>query len=62
MDTPDDRFLSYLMAVVTAWAAAITLGHIAHFEFGFSRQQIGAAVIAALLAVEFFGKKLRKPK
>ena len=50
------------MAVVTAWAAAITLGHIAHFEFGFSRQQIGAAVIAALLAVEFFGKKLRKPK
>jgi hypothetical protein len=51
-------------AIVTA----LSLGYIAHFELGFSRQEIrtpaviAAAVIALLLAVEYFGTRLRKPK
>jgi hypothetical protein len=54
--------------VVSATFAALTLAYIAHYEFGLSRQEIrtpavvGATVIAVLVAVEFFGKKLRKPK
>jgi hypothetical protein len=52
----------------TATMAALTLAYIAHYDFGLSRQEIrtpavaAAAVIAMLVAVEFFGKKLRKPK
>ena len=48
--------------------AAVMLGYVAHYDFGLSREAIripaitGAAVIALLIAVEFFGKKLRKPK
>jgi hypothetical protein len=44
------------------------MGYIAHYEFGFSRQEIrtpavvGAAVIGLLVATDYFGKKLRKPK
>ena len=51
-------------AIVTA----LSLGYIAHFELGFSRQEIrttaviAAAIIALLLAVEYFGTRLRKPK
>ena len=57
--------------VVSASAAALaafTVGHIAHYDLGVSRQEIrtpaliSAALIAALLAIEYFGKKLRKPK
>ena len=56
------------MAATTAAITALSLAHIAHYDFGLSRQEIrtpavvAAAVIAALVAVEFFGKKLRKPK
>ena len=56
------------MAAFTAGAAALSLAYIAHYDFGLSRQDIrtaavcGAAVIGALVAVEFFGKKLRKAK
>jgi hypothetical protein len=52
----------------TATMAALTLAYIAHYDFGLSRQEIrtsavaAAAVIAMLVAVEFFAKKLRKPK
>ena len=48
--------------------AAVTVGYIAHYDFGFSRDEIrtpalaGAIVIGALLAVEHFGKNLRKFK
>jgi hypothetical protein len=67
METTVGRFLSFLMAVVTAAFAALALACIAHYDFGLSRQEIrtpamvGAAVIAVLVAVEYFGKKLRKP-
>jgi len=56
------------MSGVTASAVAFWLAYIAHYDFGLSRQEIrtpavvGAGIIAALVAVEFFGKKLRKPK
>jgi hypothetical protein len=67
METTVGRFLSFLMSVVTAAFAALALVFIAHYDFGLSRQEIrtpavvGAAVIAVLVAVEHFGKKLRKP-
>jgi hypothetical protein len=44
------------------------LALIAHFDFGLSREEIraaamvGAVVVAMLMAIEFFGKKLRKLK
>jgi hypothetical protein len=56
------------MSVVTAGFAALALAFIAHYDFGLSREEIptpavvGAAVIAVLVAVEYFGKKLAKPK
>jgi hypothetical protein len=62
------RVLIFVMAASTAIATARTLAYIAHYDFGLSRQEIrtpavvGAAVIAVLVAIEFFGKKLRKLK
>ena len=56
------------MSGVTASAVAFWLAYIAHYDFGLSRQEIrtpavvGAVVIAALVTIEFFGKKLAKPK
>jgi hypothetical protein len=55
-------------AAAGAIVAALSLGYIAHYDFGFSRREIrtpavmAAAVIALLLAVEYFGTRLRKPK
>jgi hypothetical protein len=68
METTVDRVLDYVMAAFTASAAALSLAYIAHYDFGLSREEIrtfavvGAAVVAVLVAVEFFGKKLRKPQ
>jgi hypothetical protein len=68
METTLGRVLGVLMAAFTATTTALTLGYIAHYDLGFSRQEIrtpavvGAAVIATLMVIEFFGKKLRKPK
>ena len=68
METTIGRVLSLLMCVVAAATTALALAYIAHFDFGLSRQQIrtpaivGAGVIAVLVAIEFFGKKLRKRK
>jgi len=68
METTMGRVLSLLMCVVAAATTALALAYIAHFDFGLSRQQIrtpaivGAGVIAVLVAIEFFGKKLRKRK
>ena len=45
----------------------LSVACIAQYDLGLSRQEIrtpavvGAAAIAVLVAVEFFGKKLRKP-
>jgi hypothetical protein len=68
METTVGRVLTYVMSVVTAAFTALWLAYIAHYDFGLSRQEIrapaivGAFVIAVLVAVEFFGKKLRKAK
>ena len=57
-----------MMAMSTASAIALSLAYIAHYDFGLSRQEIRtpavfcAAVIAVLVAVEFFGQQLRKLK
>jgi hypothetical protein len=67
MDKSVERVLNYTMLGAMAATTALSLVYIAHYDFGLSRQQIrtpavvGAAIIAVLVAVEFFGKKLRKP-
>ena len=56
------------MAAGTATTSALTLAYVAHYDFGLSRQQIrtpavvAAGIIAMVMATEFFGKKLRRPK
>jgi hypothetical protein len=61
------KILGFLVAVCTAAVAALAIGYIAHYDFGFSRLGIrtsalvGAAVVAVLLATEYF-EKLEKPK
>jgi hypothetical protein len=68
METSVGKVLAVIMSVATAVAAALTVAHVAHYDFGFSSHEIrtpaitGAIVIGALLAVEHFGKNLRKPK
>jgi hypothetical protein len=70
MDDPNVDRIAILVGSAAAGAivAAFCLGYIAHFELGFSRQEIrtpalrAAAIIALLLAVEFFGRKLSKSK
>jgi hypothetical protein len=67
MEMSVGRVLAFLTSVVSAVLTALSLAYIANYDFGLSRQDIripavaGAAVIAVLVAVEFFGKKLRKP-
>jgi hypothetical protein len=68
METTVGRVLSFLMSVGVAAFTALSLAYIAHYDFGLSREEIrtpavaAAVVIAMLMAVEFFGKRLRKPK
>jgi hypothetical protein len=68
MQATIDRVLVVIMSVASATMAAVTVGYVAHHGFGFSREEIrtpalvGAIVIGALLAVEHFGEKLRRPK
>jgi len=68
MQATIDRVLVVVMSLGAAVMAAVTVGYVAHYDFGLSRQDIrtsalvGAIVIVALLAVELFGEKLRKPK
>jgi hypothetical protein len=56
------------MSGVGATAVALSLGYIAHYDFGFSREEIrtpaliSAGIIAALVAAEFFAERLRKLK
>jgi hypothetical protein len=67
IETSVGRFLAFLMAVVAAAASALAFAYIAHHDLGLWPQEIripavvGAVVIAALVAIEFFGKKWRKP-
>jgi hypothetical protein len=70
MADPNVDRIAILLGAATAGTivAAVSLGYIAHYDFGFSRQEIRtpalrvAAIIALLLAVEFFGKKLSESK
>jgi hypothetical protein len=70
MADPNVDRIAILLGAATAGAilAAVCLGYIAHYDFGFSGQEIRtpalrvAAIIALLLAVEYFGTRLRKPK
>jgi hypothetical protein len=56
------------MATGAATLVALTLGYVAHYDFGLSPQEIrtpavmAAAIIGLLLATEYFGKNLGKPK
>jgi hypothetical protein len=66
METTVGRVLGVLMAAVAATGTA--LGYIAHHDLGLSHEGIRtsavsvAALIVMLMVIEFFGKKLRKPK
>jgi hypothetical protein len=68
MEKTVNRVLSLMMAMSAAATAALSLAYIAHYDLGLSREEIrtpavvGAVVIGALVAVELFGKKLRKLK
>ena len=67
MEKAIDRFLTLLMAVSAAAFTAVTLAYIARYDLGFSREEIrtfaviAAAIGVALVAIEYFGKKLRRP-
>jgi hypothetical protein len=68
METTAGRVLAFLTSVIAAATTAFWLAYIADDDFGLSREEIrtsavvGAVVIAALVAIEYFGKKLAKPK
>jgi NO-binding membrane sensor protein with MHYT domain len=68
METRFERTLILLSFLIAAVIAALSLDLIARSELGLSRHEIrafaaiGAVVIAVLVAVDFFGKKLAKPK
>jgi hypothetical protein len=65
---PSELAILRWFAAIGTIVTALSMGYIAHYEFGFSRQEIrtpavvGAAVIGLLVATDYFGKKLRKPK
>jgi putative flippase GtrA len=60
--------ISRWFAVVTAIVTACMLAYVAHDDLGFTRQEIrtpsliAAAIIGLVVATEYFGKRLRKPK
>jgi hypothetical protein len=73
MDDPIlTKFVGFLIYVGVAAMTALTMGYVAHYDFGVSRLDIqasaliGAATIAPivimLLAIEYLEKNLRKPK
>jgi hypothetical protein len=67
MEKAIDRFLTRLMVLSTAAFTAVTLAYIARYDLGFSREEIrafavtAAGVGVALVGIDYFGKKLRKP-
>jgi hypothetical protein len=68
MEKAVDRVIRIVMSGVAATAVALSLVYIAHYDFGFSREEIrapalvGAGIIAALVAGDFFAERLRKLK
>ena len=70
METQDPQgiAISRSFAIAAAIATACLLAYVAHDDFGLTRQEIrtpsliAAAIIGLLVATEYFGKRLRKPK
>jgi hypothetical protein len=68
METTVGRVLAVLLSVTTAVTAALTAGYTARYDLGLAPQQIRtqavivAIIIGLLLAIDHYGKKLRKPK
>jgi hypothetical protein len=68
METTVGRVLAVLLSVATAVTAALTAGYAARYDLGLAPQQIRtqavivAIVIGLLLAIDHYGKKLRKSK
>jgi hypothetical protein len=63
------KIMGFLVVVSMAAVAALTVGYIAHYDYGLSRLDIrtlalkgAAAIVALLMATEYFEKNLRKPK
>jgi thiol:disulfide interchange protein len=67
MEKAIDGLLTLLMCAATAAFTAVMLAYIARYDLGLSRVEIrtfaviAAGVASALLVIEFFGKKWRKP-
>jgi hypothetical protein len=65
---PSETAILRWLAAVGAVVTALSVEYIAHYDLGYSRQEIptqaviGAAIIGLLMAAEYLGKKLRKPK
>ena len=65
---PSEIAISRRLAAVGAIVTALSVGYIAHYDLGFSRQEIrteaviGAVIIGLLVTIEYLGKKLRDPK
>jgi hypothetical protein len=65
---PTEIAVFWWLAAVGTIVTSVSAGYIAHYDFGFSRQEIrtpaviGAAIIGLLMATEYFCQKLRKPK
>jgi hypothetical protein len=68
METTVGRLVSFLLSMALAGAAAFMMQRIAYDDWGLSRGEIralavvAAILIGALLATEYLGQKLRKPK
>jgi hypothetical protein len=66
------KIIGFLVVVCMAAVAALTVGYIAHYDYGLSRLDIRtsaligatilALIVALLSATEHFEKNLRKPK
>jgi hypothetical protein len=67
-DNNFDRIATALMSAAGAAVAAVAVGYIAHYDLGLTRLEVRthslviAGLIALLVAVDYYGKKLRKPK
>ena len=65
---PTETAVFWWLAAVGTIVTPVSAGYIAHYEFGLSRQEIrtpaviGAAIIGLLMATEYIGQRLRKPK
>jgi hypothetical protein len=68
MDQIISKIVVFLVGVCIAGMVALMVGYVAHYDYGLSRLDIrmlaltGAAIIAVLLATEYFGMMLRKSK